>query len=202
MTQEEKTCRTKDRILMAAMKGFGEKGYTAATIGAICGENGIAKGLLYHNFSSKKELYLACVSRCFDEVTAYLKAQKTDADLQKYMEHRICYFSKHPFHARIFFEAVLQPPSKLEQEIKILRKDFDCLNQAIYRKAISALTLRDGITEAIALEYYAVMQEMFNGYFSSPAYAGKDFMVKIADHEEKLTQMLDLMLYGLAKKGE
>ena len=61
-------------------------------------------------------------------------------------------------------------------------------------------TLRKGITEATAMEYYAIMQEMFNGYFSSPAYAGKDFMVKIADHEEKLAQMLDILLYGLAKK--
>lgn len=200
MTQEEKTNRTKDRILMAAIKEFGEKGYTAATIGAICGENSIPKGLLYHNFSGKEELYLACVSRCFDAVTAYLKAQKIDMDLQQYMKQRIHYFSKHPFHARIFFEAILQPPLGLEREINKLRKDFDYFNQEVYQKSISALTLRDGITESIALEYYAIMQEMFNGYFSSPAYAGKDFMVKMTDHEEKLAQMLDIMLYGLAKK--
>ncbi len=56
------------------------------------------------------------------------------------------------------------------------------------------------LQETIALEYYAMIQEMFNGYFSSPAYAGKNFIAKIADHEEKLAQMLDILLYGLAKK--
>ena len=116
------------------------------------------------------------------------------------MERRIHYFSEHPLHARIFFEAVLQPPAGLEAEIKKRREAFDRFNQQIYREAISALPLRKGITEATAMEYYAIMQEMFNGYFSSPAYAGKDFMVKIADHEEKLAQMLDILLYGLAKK--
>lgn len=51
------------------------------------------------------------------------------------------------------------------------------------------------------LEYYAIMQEMFNGYFSSPAYAGKDFKTVVADHEDKLAKMLDLMLYGIAERG-
>lgn len=200
MTQEEKTERTKERIFEAAMEEFGKNGYTSATIGTICSKYGIAKGLLYHNFASKEALYLACVSRCFDKVTTYLEAQEIGTDLHRYMERRIHYFSRHPLYARIFFEAVLQPPTGLEAEIKKRRKNFDRLNQHIYRQALSALQLRDGITEATALEYYTIMQEMFNGYFSSPAYAGKDFMIKIADHEEKLAQMLDILLYGLAEK--
>lgn len=200
MTQKEKTERTKERIFEAAIKEFGEKGYTSATISTICREYGIAKGLLYHNFASKEKLYLACVSRCFNEVTAYLKGQEIGADLQRYMERRIYYFSEHPLYARIFFEAILQPPDGLEVEIKKSRKNFDQFNQHIYRQAISTLPLRDGITEAVALEYYTIMQEMFNGYFSSSAYVGKNFMEKVTDHEEKLAQMLDILLYGLAKK--
>lgn len=48
--------------------------------------------------------------------------------------------------------------------------------------------------------HYTIMQEILNGYFSSPAYAGKVFIEKIADHEEKLAQMQVVMLYGLAQK--
>ena len=120
--------------------------------------------------------------------------------MHRYMERRISYFSEHPLYARIFFEAILQPPDGLEVEIKKCRKNFDQFNQHIYRQAISTLPLRDGITEAVALEYYTIMQEMFNGYFSSSAYAGKNFMTKVTDHEKKLAQMLDILLYGLAKK--
>ena len=88
MKKAEKTERTKERILQAAMEEFGRKGYAAATIGAICSEHGIAKGLLYHNFVGKDDLYLACVSRCFDDVTAYLQGQNLGADLHRYMEYR------------------------------------------------------------------------------------------------------------------
>ena len=51
MKQEEKTERTKNRTIEAAIKEFGKKGYASATIGTICSKYGIAKGLLYHNFT-------------------------------------------------------------------------------------------------------------------------------------------------------
>ncbi len=200
MKQKEKTERTKERIIEAAVKEFGENGYAAATIGAVCGRHGIAKGLIYHNFAGKDELYLTCAARVFNDLTQFLKSQEAGVDLKQYMNRRIQYFSERPLYAGIFFEAILQPPQGLEAEIKKLKKDFDLFNKSIYQRAISSLTLRKGITEAAALEYYSIMQEMFNGYFSSPAYAGKNLTEKVADHEKKLAQMLDILLYGLAEK--
>lgn len=56
--KEEKTELTKERIIQAAVQEFGVKGYAASTVGAICSEYGIAKGLIYHNFKGKDDLYL------------------------------------------------------------------------------------------------------------------------------------------------
>ena len=63
------------------------------------------------------------------------------------------------------------------------------------------MTLRKGVTEKDALEYYEIMQEMFNGYFSSPAYASKEFHFLMADHEERLSKTLDFMLYGIVERS-
>jgi AcrR family transcriptional regulator len=202
MKKKDKTELTKEKIIQAAMQQFGTKGYAAATVGAICSGYGIAKGLLYHNFKGKEDLYLACVSRCFADVTTYLQAQDIGADLHRYMEQRMLYFSEHPLCAGVFFEAVLQPPVSLAAEIKERKRSFDCFNRRIYQEALSRMTLRCGVTEEDALAYYEVMQEMFNGYFSSPAYAGKEFETVVAEHERKLDRMLDFMLYGIVKKGE
>lgn len=202
MKKEEKTGLTKERIMNAAMQEFGTNGYAASTLNSICNVYGISKGLLYHNFKGKDELYLSCVERCFLEVTVYLREQDIHNDLKKYMELRFRYFTEHQLCARIFFEAVLQPPAELSGEIKELKKEFDLLNQLIYRSALSRMTLRKGVTEADALEYYEIMQEMFNGYFSSSAYSGKDFGVVIADHEEKLVKILDFMLFGIVERSE
>ena len=72
MRKETKTERTKERILAAAMDEFGSKGYAASSLNNICNA-GISKGLLYHNFKSKDDLFLACVRRCFNTLSEYLK---------------------------------------------------------------------------------------------------------------------------------
>ena len=94
MKQEKKTELTKEKIINAAIEEFGTKGYSGASLNAIC-NTGISKGLLYHNFENKDAIYLACVKRCFRELTDYLKQQDIGADFQKYMSARICYFSEH-----------------------------------------------------------------------------------------------------------
>ena len=43
-----------------------------------------------------------------------------------------------------------------------------------------------------------VFQEMFNGYFQGKLGESGDFSSLIQDHEGKLPQLLDLMLYGIA----
>lgn len=200
MKKEEKTERTRERILGAAIEEFGKKGYAAATMGEICDKHAIAKGLLYHNFKGKDDLYLACVSRCFADLTNYLREQAIGADLHRYMEQRLRYFAQHPFHAALFFEAVLRPPAALTVEIRERKKVFDQFNRCVYRAALSGVVLREGITETEAMEFYEMIQEMFNGYFSSPTYADRDFQYMAADHEKKLAKLLDLMLYGIAER--
>lgn len=52
--EEEK----RERVINAAMKEFAQKGYLAASTNEIAKEAGISKGLLFHYFTSKKDLYL------------------------------------------------------------------------------------------------------------------------------------------------
>lgn len=47
-----------ERILNAATKEFAEKNYTNASTNEIVKQAGISKGLLFHYFKNKKELYL------------------------------------------------------------------------------------------------------------------------------------------------
>ena len=75
MKKQEKTQITKERILAAAFTEFGSKSYDVASVNSICETGQISKGLLYHNFKGKDELYLICVKNCYDEMLAALKAQ-------------------------------------------------------------------------------------------------------------------------------
>lgn len=77
MRKEEKTKLTYERILSAAMEEFGTKSYDSASLTTLCNEKRISKGLVYHNFKNKDELYLKCVEECFKEMTAYFQSKRS-----------------------------------------------------------------------------------------------------------------------------
>lgn len=205
MKQQEKTQKTRERILAAALAEFGSKSYDAASINSICEAGGIPKGLLYHNFKGKDELYLHCVKTCYDEMTAALQAQSFEIrdakeSLQTFLLLRQRFMSENPGYANIFFNAVLQPPRHLSEELAQLRAGFDAYLAHCYHGILDCLTLRDGITREAALEYFLAASEMFNNYFQKKAEQSGDYRNLIEDHEGKLSMLFDIMLYGVARQ--
>lgn len=205
MKQQEKTQKTRERILAAALTEFGSKSYEAASVNSICEAGQVSKGLLYHNFKSKDELYLHCVGVCYDRMTACMKEHASQSRnprerLQNFLMVRQQFFAENPGLANIFFNTVLYPPRQLTEELALLRRDFDAYLEEEYRSILAQISLRDGISADMALEYFALMQEMFNGYFQKKARQCGDFHPLIEDHEDQLSGMLDILLYGIAKE--
>jgi AcrR family transcriptional regulator len=58
-SREEKREANRERILFAARRVFGARGYQAATIEEIADEAGLSNGAIYYNFVSKEELFMA-----------------------------------------------------------------------------------------------------------------------------------------------
>lgn len=201
MKQEEKTELTRRKILAAAIEEFGGKGYLGASLNNICA-TGIAKGLLYHNFDGKDGLYLACLERSFSILAGYVREACADYGLHRYMDARLRFMQEHEPEARLFFEAILQPPAHLSDRIAELRKDLDALNLEIYHKMLSGIQLRAGVLEEDATAYFIMLQNMFNGYFSSPAFCSLPFSQRVEAHEANLEKLLDFMLYGIAERKE
>lgn len=198
MRKEEKTKRTRERILEAALQEFGKKGYEAASISGMCREYGIPKGLLYHNFSGKEELFLCLVEVCVGQITLCLEEEGEDISLKRYLEKRSRYFAGHPLIARVFFEAMLFPPEGLKNAIKERETPFQQMNLRIYRRNLSRLTLRKGVSIEDAIAYHNLFQEVFNGSFGGRR--GEDMGAIMESHENGVAKLLDLMLYGIAEK--
>ena len=61
MKREEKNLQTRRRIMDSALNEFSKQGYGASSINTICSAQGISKGIIYHYFKTKDDLFLACV---------------------------------------------------------------------------------------------------------------------------------------------
>lgn len=198
MKKSDKTELTIARIVESAIREFGENGYASGTMNNIC-KAGINKGLIYHNFASKDELYLTCVQHSCKSLTEYIEHHDGTTDLQKYMATRMEYFQAFPNETHIFFEALLNPPAQLSNRISEALKDFNLINERVYQTTLNHLVLRDGISMEHALSYFHLMQTMLNGYFSSPAFQNIVWNEKVKIHESMIPKLLDYMIYGIAK---
>lgn len=208
MKQKEKSKISKEKILNSALVEFGTKSYESASLNNICNENGISKGLIYHYFKDKEALYLTCVKSCFDKLTEFLKDEedsniipsKSTNSIKNYLDRREHFFYINPLYGNIFFQSIIQPPRHLKEQIKELRKEFDVINIKHYKRILDDITLRDEFTESEALEFFVIFQEMYNGYFQNKAFGNSDFNTLVEIHELKLSKLLDILLYGIAKE--
>ena len=113
MKKELKTQLTRERIIEAALIEFSQKGYKAFGINELCKNHKISKGILYHNFSGKSEIYLACVRESFQKAVSIIRGESGGIpSLVEYMERRHRFFSDFPHHSHVFFEAWLTAPAE------------------------------------------------------------------------------------------
>ena len=205
MNQKEKSKISQDKILNAALAEFGTQSYENASLNNICNDNNISKGLIYHYFENKDELYLHCVRICFEDMVAFLShnlqiSNDFNTDMKAYIDLRYRFFSENPYYSNIFFNIILQPPKHLVAQIKELRSAFDELNISYFKAALNSITLRDNFTQDEAINYFLIFQEMFNGYYQSKVYENSDLNTLMKDHEIQMTKLLNIILYGMAKE--
>lgn len=198
MKKSEKTEITIAKIIESAMAEFGKNGYAGGTVNNIC-KTGINKGLLYHNFTGKDELYIICLKRSCEKFSEYVYANDGTTDLKKYMTVRMDFFNSFPNEAHIFFDALLNTPPHLSEKINKSFAEFNTLNDSICKQTLDSIVLRKGIKMEDAFSYFHLMQTLLNGYFSSPAFQNVVLNEKVKKHEKIIPQLFDLMIYGIAE---
>lgn len=202
MKKDLKTEITKERILKAATEEFALYGFDGATVNRICQKHSISKGLIYHNFESKEDLYLRCVEQAISEFISYMSRLAFGTDFKLYMKERYTFFEAHPNYSRLIFAVVLTDNADFCEKLRNAKSRFDEFNKSIYLSAIDSIKLRKSISEKDALGYYSLLQDMLNHYLIDEKNTENSFDSVFSSHEKSLEKILDFILYGIAEKEE
>ena len=203
MKQEERNALSRQKILEAAMKEFAGKGYDRASLNTICAENHISKGIIYHYFKDKDEIYLLCVSDCFEMLTAYLAAARRDMTgsverrLAEYFDARLRFFAENPLCLGIFIGAALDPPAALRDQIAGLRSGFDELNISVLTDLLSGAALRRGFSIQSVAEDFRMYMDYFHLRFRDALAGAQSPEEALFKHEERCRRQLKILLYGV-----
>ncbi len=199
MKRAEKNAETKHRIIESALKEFSEKSYREASLNTICIEGEVSKGIIYHYYQDKEELYLACVKECFSSLKEYLdqKVKITDDSLERnlnnYFKVRLHFFNENPIYFGIYCSAVLNPPDELEKKLNKAMKEFHEQTIKILSALLKKTKLRKGITNDEVIETFSEYQDWVN------TRAQKNKKVSLREHELKTQRTLKILLYGVVE---
>lgn len=206
MKREDKNNLSRKRILEAALGEFSARGYEGASLNTAWAEKGISKGIIYHHFKDKDEIYLICVRKCFEALTDHLRARaetlsgSPEQRLESYFDARSRFFAENPLYLGIFCDAAFLPPSALAEAVAECRREFDALNLSMLTDLLRAASLRKDLTIGIIVADFQSYMDYFNLRFKAEWKHGLSPETALKEHEERCHRQLDILLHGVLVK--
>jgi TetR/AcrR family transcriptional regulator len=140
-----------DRIINAAIKEFAQKGYDSASTNEIVKEAGISKGLLFHYFQSKKQLFFFLFDYCYNLVADefYKKVDLTERDFFKRIRQavhiKMDLQTKYPEILTFIQEAFMQDSPEIKDEFDKKKQELNAVNIGIIYDGIDLSKFRDDV---------------------------------------------------------
>lgn len=145
------------RILEAALEEFSKYGYTLCSTNIITEKAQVSKGLLFHIFHSKKQLYLTLVNNCIED----LKEALNKLDLKKEdffqmlkgsSEGKLLFYTNNQNHYRLLCEAFYNTPKEVKEELGSLLSSLTSSSYSLIYETFQKEPLRQGVNRNKALE--------------------------------------------------
>ncbi|NIR58393.1 MAG: TetR/AcrR family transcriptional regulator [Gammaproteobacteria bacterium] len=146
---------TPQRILAAATRLFGERGYDSVSVTAIAAEAGVSKANIFHHFKSKRELYLSVLRAACAESAALLEEGEGTGRgfaerLARFLDGHLAHVYQHAGLTRLILRELIEdePGSGQELAEEALGHSFTRL-VALLRDGQAQGALREDIDPAM-----------------------------------------------------
>ncbi len=139
------------RILNAALKEFAQKGYKNASTNEIVKEAEISKGLLFHYFKNKRELFLFLYDYCLETLIkdfynkVDLKEKDIIARLKQFSMVKLKMLEKYPDIMRFIETAYMEDSIEVKNEIEGRNAGLADNNLAKAFEGIDVSKFKEGI---------------------------------------------------------
>lgn len=203
----------KQRILKTCLQEFAQKGYEKASTNAMVEALGIAKGLLFHYFGSKKDLYLYLwehTARTFnEELLAHMRLSEGKREdffdrikSNTVVKLRTCL--EFPTEYQFLMQSVSGLPQEVEDDLSLVRERLYALfMQASTETGIGDLSpdnLRKGVSRDKAVRFITMVLDQLTMDFVRE-YRGREIeMLARPKHIAKaagLDEALDMIRHGI-----
>ncbi len=153
----------RERIITAAAKLFGERGYHNSTTADIAVAAGVAAGTIYIYFSSKEELLVAVfeefLGKHMDRLREGVAREATpQAKLQCLLQLGLELMQGNPDSARIFLSQLRQSTDMIKAVSKRSSRAYKDIIEEVLREGVSSGLCRDVSVHATATMLFGAFQ--------------------------------------------
>lgn len=202
MMQKNRSMIARFKILQLALNEFANYSYEKSSINRICVEGNISKGVMYHYFKDKDELYLLCIQYCYDTMIDYYKNKMVEEedwkeDIKRYFEIRYNFFKENPILQRIFFNTLFRMPEHLKDKIKRITKSLDELNINFAMRILKKMNIRYGLKPEEIIFLLDAVQNMLHNKFDGKARSNEEVDELSLEYSQVVEKWVDIILYGI-----
>lgn len=214
MKQAEKNKLSKEKILNAAIHDFNESNSQDISINRICKQNNISKGLLYHYYKSKEDLFYSCICyatrKLTDDINSFEVNKNCDIEknLHLFYEERIEYWCLHPDDYTMTRNAINNYYACNDTSIEIARQIYEEANNNKLLEILNECKIKFSVsTENLLYIIQVIYENMFLNSMDKIVYAVKEknFALAKKQSEELLTLydgLINILIFGIINKND
>lgn len=141
----------RDKILEASLCEFAEYGYDKASTDRISEKAGVSKGLIFHYFGSKDNLYMIIVNRCIDDfLDKFNKMEFHDSEfIQRFTQitkMKYDFFITNPMHYMMLANGFYNAPKNLKEKLEFRYSELKRFGLNIIVDMIKNLPVKESIS--------------------------------------------------------
>lgn len=196
----------KQRILDASLQEFSEYGFEKASTDRICQKAGVSKGLLFHHFGSKDNMFMITMNNCIDDIlNEFNSLDFTGVDfistIMKMMEMKYDFFKKNQMHYKLLMNGFHDSPRKLKKELEKRYSEIKQIGSNIFLDMIKKLHLKKDVSiENVVLILASIsniVESKYLPYFTDEITTFEEFY---DEAKSEYIKLMNILLYGIIDK--
>lgn len=201
MSERECPISVKERIINIALEEFAQNGYQSASTNVICKKAKVSKGLLYHYYGSKENLYLSVLRYFIDKfkenITIYIEdSNKKGIDyISEYFNAKFKFFGENPQYSKLVLNLLLN--NNIEGA-EILANEFKEYNNVLLYEIIKNIDFNPKFNRNKAFELIVMIGSKLEEKHMKDI-ESKDKHIVIEEFRKDHKIMLEMVFEGIDK---
>lgn len=192
------------KLLNAGLEEFAKKGYELASTNAIIQRAEVSKGLLFHHFQSKKEMYIKIAKQCIAYFFSYLRTNSTFISpeplerLRDIQEVKMKLFIEEPLIYELSVNFFINRPEELRKEIIEIEEDFNRTYFSFYFENINLSKVRqpERFEKSVRIIIESI-EALTRAYIEKTERVDDNGLKDLLVYQHELSIYLDILEHGL-----